>query len=171
MYRHKFDSKGSAEIGQSAADLFEKEALKRGWLVTKATREQDYKEHWDYQLRTKEEVCYIEVKGMKRLNRNLKQDDKLVCIELQGNSGYPGWLYGRSTKIAFLMKEGFIIVDRKELVNKIETLIDIDGDIKPSIPRKQPHIIYRRVKYNHKDKIVYITKGELLSVPHEIWEI
>ena len=171
MYRHIYDSKQSAELGQTAADLFEEVAKRKGWIVIKATKEQDYKEHWDYALRQQNDAYFIEVKGLKRLNRSAQQDDQMICIELQGNTGYPGWLYGKSTHIAFLMKEGFLLLDRLKLVAMIEQLVDINGKINPSIPNKKLHTIYRRVKFGHKDKIIYITKQELLSVPHKIWEV
>jgi hypothetical protein len=170
-YTNRFNSKGSDDIGFEADQLFAKLARKRGWTTIESTREQDRIEHWDYALRQDNDVYYVEVKGLKRLNRQAHQDDKMVCLELQGNAGYPGWLYGKSTHIAFLMKEGFVMIDRKKLVEKIESIIDVNGEIHESIPNKKLHTIYRRVKYGHKDKIVYITKDELLTVPHKIWEV
>ena len=171
MYRNRYDSKGSAEIGQYAEDLFQVEACKKKWTVIPATKEQNYKEHWDYLLRKPDLACYVEVKGMKRLNRKISQDDSLVCIEIQGNTGYPGWLYGKSTHIAFLMKEGFVLVTRKKLVELIEKIVDVKIEPIPSVPNKKLHVIYRRVRYKHLDKIVYISKEELLSVEHKLWEI
>ncbi len=171
MYKHRYNTKGSANIGRFAELLFEHLATSRGWWVRKATKNQDYLEHWDYLLKKKKLEYHIEVKGMKRLNRQVNQDDKMICIELQGNSGYPGWLYGKASHIAFLMREGFVLVERKLLIQKVTSIIDIDGEITQSIRNKQSHIIYRRVQFGHKDKIVYITKEELLSVPHKLWEI
>jgi len=171
MYKHRFNSKGSAEIGQCAEDLFVEMARKRGWAVLDATKEQNYKEHWDYLLRKPDLACYVEVKGMKRVNRNANQNDQMICIELQGNTGYPGWLYGKATHIAFLMREGFVLLSRPKLVEKIESIIDVNAQPVPSIPKKELHTIYQRVKFKHKDKIVYITKEELLSVPHKLWEL
>lgn len=171
MYTNRFNTKGSDQIGHSAEELFVKLAKDKGWTVIAATKKQDYYEHWDYIIRKPDVTCYIEVKGMKRLNRNITQDDSQICIELMGNAGYPGWIYGKSTHIAFLMKEGFVLVDRKKLVEKVESLVDINQEPKPSKPQKDLHVIYRRVAFGHKDKIVYITKEELLTVPHKIWEV
>lgn len=170
-YTNKYDTHGSVAIGEQGETLFEQVAKERGWTVIKATDTQNYKEHWDYALRQDNDVYYVDVKGLKRENRRAHQDDKKIPIELMGITGYPGWLYGKATHIAFLVKEGFVFVDRIKLVNKVEEIIDVNVDPVPSEREKRLHVIYRRVKYNRKDKIVYISKEELLSVPHKIWEV
>ena len=167
---NKYGSNGSDAIGKEAEKSFYNLAESKGWTIIKAEKEQDRKEHWDYALRKGNKSYLIEVKGLKRLNSKVRQDDKLICIELMGVSGWPGWLYGQATHIAFLMKEGFIFVERKALIKLIESLIHVDSPWIPTVPKKEPHIIYRRSQWGKRDKIVYITKDELTSISHKIWE-
>lgn len=170
IYNHKLKSYGSDRNNQSIEELFVKIAKDKGWVIIAANKKQYYCDLWDYIIRKQEIVCYIKIKGLKKLNITEELDDSKICIELMTNIGYPGWLYGKSTHIAFLLKEGFVLVDRNKLVQKVESLVNINSKPINSVYDKQLHIIYRKESFGHKDKIVYITKKELLSIQHKIWE-
>lgn len=59
----------------------------------------------------------VDVKGPKKYNRFDKNISDTVWIEGQGITGNPGWIYGKSTFIAFWLKDGITFVYTSKLRN------------------------------------------------------
>lgn len=85
----------------------------------KSTKEQDINEHWDFEV----DGIKYDVKTQKRLNRSDRDVSSIIWIELQNVRGNDGWIKGKADKIAFLLDNKFIIVDRIKLFEYIKSTI------------------------------------------------
>lgn len=101
--------------GRMAEDLF-KDLLPN---AKKSTKEQDINEHWDFEV----DGIKYDVKTQKRLNRSDRDVSSIIWIELQNVRGNDGWIKGKADKIAFLLDNKFIIVDRIKLFEYIKSTI------------------------------------------------
>lgn len=108
-FRKKFFLRGKEIEGQFKKQL--------GGAVTGATLEEDKYKHWDLRVGYK-----IDVKGLKKLRRSdARTNQNYHWVEIQGTSGYPGWLYGEADYIAFELDKYWVIVERLALVKYIES--------------------------------------------------
>lgn len=90
-------------------------------VITKATKEQDINEHWDYEC----DGVKIDIKArryhMGVLNIN---GDYYTFLELVNRNGDTGSLYGKADMIAFEIVrpiiQGFLVVPRTELVQYVK---------------------------------------------------
>lgn len=111
--------------GDKAESLFVRVAKDKGWNVTPATREQNIYEHWDYLLSNGQGQIKVDVKAAKRLNRaDLNTQHEWLWVEIQGITGHKGWLYGHANYICFQWFDTFWMVKRKDLVKKVEELVE-----------------------------------------------
>lgn len=86
-----------------------------------ATKEQDIKEHWDIKVLLDGKEVKIDVKSMKKINRNdTVFNENFHWVELKNVRGDDGWLYGDSDLIAFEIEEYFILVGTLRLKKFIE---------------------------------------------------
>jgi len=167
--------------GTEAEQLYKKIAIKNGYEIINSTIHENRNKHVDFIVRKDTITFTVDVKSLKRINSTDKYvDDSLICIELQNVNGGIGWLYGSEDKLAFFLREGICTVNREDVKNLFTTLnIDLTVPSIQSNRNKKKHIIYDRsqwaMKYNpekmNDDRIIYILKEELLSLPHEIWSI
>lgn len=84
--------------------------------VVWATKDQDMFEHWDL---SSGGVKY-DIKTQKRIERHDREISEVLWIELQNVRGNIGWIKGKADKIAFLLNDNFIIVDREKLFDWIK---------------------------------------------------
>ncbi len=168
MYnRHKY--KDSIKMGQAAELDFIKVAKTKGFTVVHSSIKEDMIGHWDFEISktvgTNIKKRKIDVKAMKKVNRSDTQPtDKYYLIELNNVGGGLGWLYGAADGFAFQTNTSFLIVPKKELQSKVESLIDINGKSTPTHGNKIPYTIYDRIKYGNKDRFVYISKDDILDI-------
>ena len=90
-----------------------------GGEVEKSSRNEDVRDHIDFWWDSpKKGRIGIDVKGIKKNNRGDKKlDDSIQWLELQGVTGYPGWLYGKAEYIAFRTFTKIIFVKRDRLLS------------------------------------------------------
>lgn len=91
------------------------------------------------------------------MDSDCPSQEKLV-LELQTNSGYPGWLYGKADFIAFEMYRKFRLVPRKELIKVVEATVDMDNIVYYGLT---DYYLYQRKKWGHKDLITQIDMFQL----------
>lgn len=61
--------------------------------------------------------------------------------------------------------------DLKISKNGTSHLVDIKGSVHPSPRKKIEHVVYQRSQWGRKDKLVYLTKQEILSITSTFWGI
>lgn len=101
----------------------------------------------------------IDAKGRKRFNK--KYVDDAVLVEVIGNYGKKGWLYGNMDLISFNVNEVLYLCDKLELQKYIENLqLDYSNPIKTNdvLEYNKP---YQRSGYDNKDITVWIPLTDL----------
>lgn len=122
-----------------------------GGKTIKADEKDDKYKHIDFYWDSpKKGIIGIDVKGIKKNNRSDdKKDDTINWIEIQGVTGYPGWIYGEAEYIAFRTYTDVIFVKREVLVEFAEKVIK-NKEITNKCP-KELYVPYQR--YGRKDKV------------------
>tara|TARA_R110000822_G_C15338795_1_gene495955 strand:+ start:24045 stop:24539 length:495 start_codon:yes stop_codon:yes gene_type:complete len=96
-----------------------------GFVVEDSTFFQNTKEHIDFLVKSGHGDFSVDVKARKRASRSDDAvDDEYTWIEFQNVRGDLGWLYGEADRIAFEVSDGFLLVDRKDLVRFCETRVN-----------------------------------------------
>ena len=168
-----FKTNNSIEIGKAGVERFIKIAESHNLNITMTNSEEDRIGHCDLEI-SKEGINYhrrIDVKGLKRINRrDLQQQSDWICIEFQGITGYPGWLYGKADIIAFETEEGFILINREVLVKYAEKCIDLSKEpIKSPKTGKKLFTLYQR--YGRQDKFAFIPLSSIVTLKETvIWK-
>ena len=122
-----------------------------GGEVEKSSRKEDVKDHIDFWWDSpKKGRIGIDVKGIKKNSRNDKKpDDTIQWLELQGVTGYPGWLYGKAEYIAFRTFTKIIFVKRDRLLSfTIESVKDKETVYDTP---KECYVPYKRKKWGRDD--------------------
>jgi hypothetical protein len=169
MQPNKFDKGGLClEIGMNAEKELIKIAEKKNVRIEKSSRHNDMKEHFDYFFHHRTGTKKVEVKAMKKLGRAGEQQDEWIWVEFKNVGGNPGWLYGKADLVAFEFKEHFLFVDRQELADISEKLINRDIIAKKSCDAK--YIGYRR--WNRPNELTgMINNKDLLSLNYKkVWK-
>jgi|GEM_PF-1669359 len=138
--------------GLKEEKVFENTLNKLNIKFRKPTKSEDIYEHIDYFT---EDGRSFDVKVCKKLNHGKELTQEFTWIELIGNTGFPGWISGKATHIAFSIIDEYILADREELkqfikekVKGTELFYKPEKDIKP-------YVKYRRRSVN-KDMIVLV---------------
>jgi hypothetical protein len=167
--RNKFDKKDSLELGNTAQARFKSLALKRGWNIVEATKEQDIDEHWDYLISKTNEHYKVDVKAQKRISRQdeTTQDD-WVWIELHGvRENDLGWLFGsKADLIAFETNDTFTIIQRSILQKIADN--HVSKTEKASSPEEAKYKIYSRK--GRPDVISLVEMSLIQEQSFEIWQ-
>ena len=124
--RNQYDRNGEClKQGNLAEKRFEKMASEREWTFRHANENEDKYQHWDYAIAKARLWFRVEVKGLKKLHRHdAEVQDRIVWVELKGVRD-KGWIYGgRADLIAFELFTGFIIVERKDLAELVDCLVE-----------------------------------------------
>jgi hypothetical protein len=126
-----------------------------------ATIKQDIHEHWDVMDSM---ALKYDVKGMKKYRRSDdKPTDRLHWIELRNVNGKNGWLYGNADIIAFETRKWWLLVERKDLVQFVEGILD--GWEEP-IEKPEPYKLYQRE--GRQDLLTILPTVDLLSIASQV---
>lgn len=122
----KYSSKRTKKMGMNAEKLFEDILNKFNIDYSNASINEEKKEHWDFKVNDeiKLKKGKYEVKSAKAKARGLEKDFSLIYIEFKSVGGNKGWIYGEADYIAFEIPEGFLIFERKKLLNYISCLFN-----------------------------------------------
>ena len=97
--------------------------------------------HWNYEGND----VTIDVKGPKKFNRwdNDNPSSDVVWIEVQGITGKPGWIYGKSTFIAFWLRNGITFVYTQKF-RKLYEMVMINKHVYVGAKPSNPYELYQR---------------------------
>ena len=125
MYINKYDKHGEcSKNGNNAEQSFVKILKDKNCFERKATKQEQF-DHIDYFAKKNGTRISFDVKARKKNSRNDSDvDDNLVWVEFKNVSGKNGWLYGKSTCIAFEREHDFVIVKRSLLLNFCENKVE-----------------------------------------------
>lgn len=171
MYVNKFDKdEKCATHGYATEEMFEKLAIKNGYKVRKATREEQIS-HVDFILDAPEwHHIKVDVKARKKTSRRDKKfNDKWLWIEFKNVQGNEGWVYGKANFIAFERKEDFIIINRVTLRNWLGRS-SVRWDL-PTVKNawEAKYRIYTR--RGRKDQLTQVKMSDILKLPNlKIWK-
>ena len=119
-----FDKQEYMNVGESyenkTATIIEKIV---GGKCTPASKEENLIDHIDLHWMYEGNDFPVDVKGPKKYNRWDDKASDAVWIEGQGITGNPGWIYGKSTFIAFWLKDGITFVYTSKLRNLYDTYL------------------------------------------------
>ena len=151
----------SQKMGDECETKFVQICKDKSYKIKKATKTQDMKEHWDYQITRNIPLtgaCLVDVKAAKRINRNNdKPDYDWTWVEIRNVRGDDGWLKGNADDIAFEQKDHFILVKRHELRKWCKKKIDLKTRV--STPEEAKYTLYTRK--GRKDIISLINLNDL----------
>lgn len=156
----------SFQLGRRAEELFVATAQKRGWTVAPAPKEADIHEHWDFEIRKDGYTRKVEVKAMKRENRNDETlNPEWVWIEFRNVRGEVGWLFGKANWIAFETADSFLIIDRHDLYQHVRRAVDREAKVESA--REAKYKTYTRK--GRPDQIAQIRLDDLRKIKLEEW--
>jgi len=165
--KNRFDKKDSLELGDKAEELFILSAVRQGWKISASTRDQNIDEHWDYLIEKTEQKYKVEVKSVKRIQRN---DDKsqhdFIWVEIRNVRGKVGWLFGKADLIAFEAEKTFFFVKRLDLLAVVNQKVDLVAKVKSA--RDALYKIYTRE--GRRDKVTLLPKGDVEPIKFMEWK-
>lgn len=167
-FKHSLDKHDCHEMGFSAEVIFRKLAEEKGYSVKVAGREEQFS-HVDFILTKGKDEWRVDVKGAKRKKRtDDKVDYSIIWCEVKNGNGGEGWLVkdkNGPTTIAFELENEFIIVSRKELLNLVKKLCNLENLVDSS--RKALYNGYKR--FGRRDLLTLIKTEDLLTIKHSKW--
>jgi len=155
----------SRQLGQTAEDQFYNYYKSAGKRIRTATKFENHKKHYDFVTFEERLRKYIrvEVKSMKARKRGQEPDPTIAYLEVHNIDGYPGWVYGQADAIAFQTPTGFLIVNRKRLVEIVNDYY-----------KKLPYVTESGIEYtlygrfNRKDLVMILPFSEIEKIPGNI---
>jgi len=157
----------SAELGITGEAVFKKMAEARGMIVTPATKNENMFNHIDYFLdKPGSEQISVDVKGIKKSNRDGKSLIDEMWIEFYNVRGDKGWIHGKANLIAQQVNDNiFYIFDREDLLKQVNKLVKWNLPMVKS-PRQALYRLYQR--WQRQDVITLVKLKDLK--PIRIWE-
>jgi hypothetical protein len=130
-----------------------------GGECSKSTQKQDIYDHIDFWWDSpKMGKIGIDVKGIKKSSRSdASVDDSINWLELLNVKGNPGWVYGKSTYIAFRTKKNILFVKTKKLQEFAKE--KIVGKQIVSVNPKEFYVPYQRA--GRQDMIIKVPTSDL----------
>ena len=126
-------------------------------IIRIATVEEDMREHWDCEIIIDNRKMKVDVKGLKRENKNDSTlNEKTHWVELKNVNGRDGWLYGKADSFAFEMYNYWLVVDRIELIKLI------NEKIVREYKKGEFYHLYQR--QNRKDEITLVPTSDLEKI-------
>jgi hypothetical protein len=148
-------------MGTAAEQRFANICREKGYAIRPATSYENRVRHFDFR------VCgdKVEVKAMKSPRRGMAPDPDMIYVELRNVSGGDGWLYGDADLIAFGQRDGFLMVNRRELVRLVEWM-------RPRCRRSAVsgvyHTLYSRV---NRDDLVMVLHIDDIAALKSNWTL
>jgi hypothetical protein len=116
-----------------------------------ADSEQDMFEHWDIEGELNGTLLKFDVKGRKKINRlDDNYQDDIAWVEGTNVHGASGWIKGKADIIVFERSSYWLLVDREELLDFVNTKLKENNYQKG----KGIYMIYQRA--GRKDKITMV---------------
>ena len=148
--------------GQKVEDGFAELLEQRDPNYKRATKQEQFR-HIDFHTF----FGTIDVKAKKKLNRrDAKGQDEYVWLEFKNVQGKDGWLCGETDIIAFERDNDFVLVSRHQLLQMAKSKCDLNKRVTYS--RDALYKGYRR--NGRKDLISIVKMGDILQIPHRIWD-
>ena len=149
MSNYRFVLEGK-EKERKFAELFK--------LTEKSTPKEDRNEKWDVKI-----ISKVDVKGLKKIDRKDKAyNEHWHWIELKGNKGNDGWLYGEADYFAFETNNYWLLVDKVKLQQFIKKYVYQ----KKIYTEKIPYKLYQR--RGKQDQITLINSLDLCYLADSI---
>lgn len=128
----------------------------------KATQKQDIYDHIDFWWDSpKMGKIGIDVKGIKKANRgDSDYDDTINWLELLNVKGNPGWIYGKSTYIAFRTLTNILFVKTVKLQEYVKEKVKGKGVVREN--PKEFYVPYQRK--GRQDMIIKVPTTDLLEI-------
>ena len=121
--RNQYDNSNCLEMGDTAEKQFAEIAIKNGYEVEPASKEQNINQHIDLWLYKNYRYIPVDVKAAKRLSRQDSSPNyDYLWIELHSvREGNRGWLFhGKSEYIAFQQDGYFLCIKREKLIEIVK---------------------------------------------------
>ena len=170
IYLNYNNFKNSINNGLAGEKRFDRVAENKGYSVIEANPRDNMIRKIDRYVIDNEGILKsVDVKIMKRTSRSdAEAQDEWVWIEFNNVNGNDGWLYGESDYIAFERKTNFTLINRLELVDIAERLVDLDNLVTSSKMAKYKG--YKR--YRRFDLIAMVELDKIISLTddYEIWD-
>ena len=130
------------------------ELLKPYLKIKSAVKSEDIYEHWDLEASIK-----IDLKAIKKIRRSDSQtNENIHWVELIGNTGQYGWLYGEAQYFAFELEDYWMIV-------KAESLRDlIKHKCRHKIYSQIPKLYHLYTREGRKDTITLVKTIDLMQL-------
>ena len=158
----------SIKEGNESENTFSELATRRGYRISKSSKEQDINEHWDYEI-TKNDATYkVDVKAKKRISRQDKTvQSEEIWIELHSvRPNNKGWLYeSKANLLAFELEDGFLLVKREDLIKLVNNLVNFDEQV--SVAKDALYKVYTRP--GRVDKITRIRAEDAQKIQFDYW--
>jgi len=172
METNEYIDERSAEMGETAEQMFDKAVKAQGKSVRKASRYEERVQHIDrwigdkrwrpnknQTMRDKPQIS-VEIKAMKRISRSSDEpQSEWLWVEFKNVSGGSGWLYGDATLLATEVEEGFYLLYLKSLRSWAE--FKVDRNDKVSNPNQAKYKSYSR--RNRDDEMSLINLQEFID--------
>lgn len=125
-------------------------------VITKATRDEDMKQHWDYRIND----MTFDVKAEKGTHSR-----GMTSIEFTARSGLDGWVYGEANFIAFMSGASFICAIPEELVELCYKKVILKKRDNVSNTDALYHLINTPDKWGQqRDLIMLVTYQDILDL-------
>ena len=161
------DYKQSVRQGEAVEVLF-MDALKKKYpdcTVSSSTIFENYVKHIDVNFELGNCKTTFDVKSEKKVSRSDENTSKeYTWVEIQNNFGGNGWAYGSEKYLAFEWNDEFIIVERKKLLNMVQTC-KLPGILteNKNLPE---YAQYQRAKWGNKDICVLTPIADIRKIAH-----
>ncbi|QEQ00790.1 hypothetical protein FFX45_04970 [Thermosynechococcus sp. CL-1] len=172
MKPNQYDGQGeNLKRGLKAEDAFLELARKQGFQVHHASEAADIHEHWDCLLIKGHESLKVDIKAVKKIQRQDPQPQhQYTWIELQGVRDR-GWLFGgHSDYIAFQTLNSFILVQRTALIAFVQKNVDLAVLVTQPTEALKKHQgkypVYRRS--GRSDRLILVETDILRQLPGSI---
>jgi len=118
-----------------------------------STKQEDIKEHWDIEIKSK-----VDVKGMKKIRRSDEfPNQNYHWIEIKNVNGEHGWSYGKADFFAFEIEKYWIVVSKEDLQELIKDMV-----VKEMVESPSLYKLYQRK--GRKDIMTLVTSYDLCAV-------
>jgi hypothetical protein len=168
--------------GSTVEGWFRKSMEAEGYIVRRATDEENMKKHWDFmcfkypengtQTRTR-----VEVKAGKKIMGVIRYDK--VPVEWVNVDGEIGWVRGEADWIAFEDGDNFLAVNRLDLQSHVAT-VDWSKSTKSVSAYQEPELykvydrswcIRERTGLHNQDLVCLVPREQLLKLRHKFVKI